>query len=358
VSVGILLGFEQFTSGLPRKLEARRYFVNVRRLMIFLVTGLGLNAYAQIACTGEKSKVPVFKNVVIVVEENQSFEDVIRKDSKMPYLNDLAARGGLAHRYYANTHPSINDYFILTAGRRGTSLPYALADTFGGIVKGDNVASILTRHEKSWKTYAENLPRTGYVEDGGDPHGLYVKRHNPFAYLKSVVEPASGLSQRENIVPFKQFAADLKDNKLPNYSFVVPNLVNDAHDNPKTRGGAACGGEESLQVADDWLKKNIKPLLDSESFQKDGLLIIVFDEACDKGSKKDGSLGPKQSGGGGGHIAGVLVGAHLPETGCVSDTIFHHESILRLSLRALGVEEFPGAAATAPDLGEFFVAEH
>lgn len=332
--------------------------MNVRRVMILFVAGLGLNAYAQIACTGEKSKIPVYKNVVIVVEENQSFEDVIRKDSKMPYLNELAARGGLAHRYYANTHPSMNDYFILTAGRRGTSLPYGLADTFGGIVSGDNVASILTRHDKSWKAYAENLPRTGYVEDGGDPHGLYVKRHNPFAYLKSVVEPASGLSQRENIVPFKQFAADLKDNKLPNYSFVVPNLVNDAHDNPKTRGGSACGDEESLQVADDWLKKNIKPLLDSESFQKDGLLMIVFDEACDKGSKKDGSLGPKQSGGGGGHIAGVLVGAHLPETGCVSDTIFHHESILRLSLRALGVEEFPGAAATAPDLGEFFVAEH
>jgi len=358
VSVGILLGFEQFTSGFPRKLESRRYFVNVRRLMILFVAGLGLNAYAQIACTGEKSKVPVYKNVVIVVEENQSFEDVIRKDSKMPYLNELAARGGLAHRYYANTHPSMNDYFILTAGRRGTSLPYGLADTFGGIVSGDNVASILTRHDKSWKAYAENLPRTGYVEDGGDPHGLYVKRHNPFAYLKSVVEPASGLSQRENIVPFKQFAADVKDNKLPNYSFVVPNLVNDAHDNPKTRRLARCGDEESLQVADDWLKKNIKPLLDSESFQKDGLLIIVFDEACDTGSKKDGSLSPKQSGGGGGHIAGVLVGAHLPETGCVSDTIFHHESILRLSLRALGVEEFPGAAATAPDLGEFFVAEH
>jgi phospholipase C len=358
VSVGILLGFEQFTSGLPRKLEARRYFVNVRCLMILFVAGLGLNAHAQIACTGEKSKIPVFKNVVIVVEENQSFEDVIRKDSKMPYLNELAARGGLAHRYYANTHPSINDYFILTAGRRGTSLPYALADTFGGIVKGDNVASILTRHDKSWKAYAENLPRTGYVEDGGDPHGLYVKRHNPFAYLKSVVEPASGLSQRENIVPFKQFAADVKDNKLPNYSFVVPNLVNDGHDNPKTRRLARCGDEESLQVADDWLKKNIKPLLDSESFQKDGLLIIVFDEACDQGSKKDGSIGPKKSSGGGGHIAGVLVGAHLAETGCVSDTIFHHESILRLSLRALGVEEFPGAAATAPDLGEFFVAEH
>jgi hypothetical protein len=338
-------------------MKCERY---VRRLLVFLIANIGLSAYAQIACTGDKSKIPLFRNVVIVVEENQSFEDVIRKDSKMPYLNDLAARGALAHRYFANTHPSINDYFILTAGRRGTSLPSALADTFGGVVSGENVASILTRHGKSWKAYAESLPRAGDVGDDRGPERLYVKRHNPFAYLQSVVadNPASGPSQRENIVPFTQFAADLKDNKLPNYSFVIPNLVNDAHDNPKTRKGAACGDAESLATADDWLKANIKPLVDSESFQKEGLLLILFDEACDKGAKKDGSLSPTQKSGGGGHITGVLVGAHLPSAGCVSEAVFNHESILRLSLRALGIEEFPGAAATAPDLGEFFTAEH
>jgi acid phosphatase len=221
-------------------------------------------------------------------------------------------------------------------------------------VSGDNVASILTRHGKSWKAYAESLPRAGYVGDDSGPERLYAKRHNPFAYLKSVVEPNS---QRDNIVPFTQFAADLKANKLPNYSFVIPNLVNDAHDNPKTRKGASCGDVESLAVADDWLKTNIKPLVDSESFQKDGLLLIIFDEACDKGPKKDGSLNTSQKKGGGGHIAGVLVGAHLPSTGCVSDTVFNHESILRLTLRALGVKEFPGAAESAPDLGEFFVTD-
>jgi hypothetical protein len=331
--------------------------MNVLSLLILLVAGLSFDAYAQNACTGEKAKIPDFHNVVIVVEENQSLEDVIRKDSKMPFLNELASRGGLARRYYANTHPSINNYFVLTAGRRGTSLPYALADTFQGLVRGENVASILTHHGKSWKVYAENLPRAGYVGEDPSPEGLYAKRHNPFAYLKSVVDdnPASGPSQRDNIVPFPQFAADLKDNKLPNYSFVVPNLVNDGHDNPKTRKGAACGDVESLPVADDWLKTNIKPLVDSESFQKDGLLLIVFDEACDTGAKRDKSLGPTRKRGGGGHITGVLVGAHLPAGGCVSDTVFNHGSILRLSLRALGVEEFPGAAAAAPDLGEFFV---
>src|SRR5882757_598292 len=330
---------------------------NTRCFLIFLVTTFGFNVHAQVPCTGDKSKIPLFRNVVIVVEENQSFEDVVRKDSKMPYLNDLAARGALAHRYYANTHPSINDYFILTAGRRGTSLPSALADTFGGIVSGENVASILTRHGKSWKAYAENLPQAGYIGTDSGPGRLYARRHNPFAYLRSVVDPAPSGGQRDNIVPFTQFAADLKDNKLPNYSFVIPNLVNDAHDNPRTRRGAACGDDESLKTADDWLKMNIKPLVDSPSFEKDTLLLIVFDEACDKGGKKDGSLNMSQKKGGGGHIAGVLVGAHLPSTGCVSDTVFNHESILRLTLRALGVNEFPGAAETAPDLGEFFLPE-
>jgi acid phosphatase len=290
-----------------------------------------------------------------VVEENQNFEDVIGKDSRMPYLNELASRGGLARQYFANTHPSINNYFFLTAGRKGTTLPGPVADEFHGTVKGANVASILQGHGKSWRVYAEDLPEAGYTGGDAGPKRLYARRHNPFAYFKNVVDnPAS----RANIVPFTQFTADFKDGKLPNYSFVVPNLVNDAHDNPKTRKGAACGDGESLAVADQWLKKNLKPVVDSDSFQRDGLLVIVFDEACDKGSKKDDSRSPKHENGGGGHIAAVLAGAHFAPGGCVSDTVFNHESILRLSLRALGVDEFPGAAAHAPDLGEFFVAAH
>jgi hypothetical protein len=325
--------------------------------LILAVAGLGRRSQAQQVCSGEKSKIPIFRNVVIVVEENQSYEDVIRPDSRMPFLNELASHGALARRYYANTHPSINNYFILTAGRRGTSLPYPLADTFHGLVSGDNVASILTSHGKTWKAYAESIPQPGSVDPDPGPDRLYAKRHNPFAYLKSVVEPESGASQRQNIVSFEQFAADFKANKLPDYAFVIPNVVNDAHDHPRSRKGAACGDGDSLATADNWLKANIGPLVKSKSFQKDGLLMIIFDEACDRGSKKDNSLNPNQKGGGGGHIAGVFVGAHIPEGGCVSDTVFNHESILRLSLKALGIDQLPGTAGSAPDLGEFFLPE-
>jgi hypothetical protein len=37
-----------------------------------------------------------------------------------------------------------------------------------------------------------------------------------------------------------------------------------------------------------------------------------------------------------------------------STTLYQHQSTLRLTLKGLGVTVFPGAAATAPDMSEFF----
>ena len=61
-----------------------------------------------------------FEHVFVVVEENQNYEEVIGNTKDLPYLNTLAAKYGVATNYYANTHPSINNYFYLTAGRSGT----------------------------------------------------------------------------------------------------------------------------------------------------------------------------------------------------------------------------------------------
>jgi hypothetical protein len=311
-----------------------------------------VTARAENICKGDSASVPQFQHVLVLVEENQSYEDVIG-NPEMPYLNQLASHGGLAEHYYANTHPSINNYFYLTSGHAATDRPGFLADLFSGVVPGDNIANILARHGKTWKAYAEDLPNAGYV---GGNRGLYARRHNPFAYYQSVLQDkaAPGKRQRDQIVPFTQFSPDWQNGRLPSYSFIIPNLLDDAHDNPRTRRGSACRDAESLRHADHWLEQNIKPLVESESFQKDSLLMIVFDEGCDRGSKADNHSGPKQSTGGGGHIPVVLVGAHIPANGCASDAVLRHESVLRLSLKALGVNEFPSGAASAPDMGQFF----
>lgn len=300
-----------------------------------------------------------FEHVFVVVEENQNYDEVIGNTKDLPYLNTLAAKYGVATNYYANTHPSINNYFYLTAGRSGTRSPWvgALADKFPGEVPGDNIASILTANGRTWKAYAESIPRAGYMEGDSFP---YVKRHNPFAYFENVRrgKVASGqASPVANIVPFETFAGDLKHDSLPDYSFIVPNLYHDGHHDPVTQRSAPCGDHRALQGIDGWLKTNMEPLLESKTFQRGGLLVIVFDEGCEAGPKADWRYDPNRRGlKGGGHIPALIISARTPPA-TTRDGLYHHESVLRLSLRALGVEQFPGRAKEAPDMDGFFTAK-
>lgn len=268
-------------------------------------------------CAAAGAQVPSSKHVFIVVEENHSYSSVIGSSS-MPYLNSLATKYGLATQYYANTHPSIGNYFELTTGQIITN-----NDSYTGTVTADNVVRHLITAGKTWKAYAESLPSVGYL--GGDT-GSYTKHHNPFAYFSDVVNSSS---EKLNIVPFTQFPTDLNNNTLPNYSFIIPNRCNDAHD---------C----SLTTADNWLKTNIAPLLASSTFQQDGILIIVFDESTSTDTAH-----------GGGHVAWVVVGPKV-KPGYKSTTLYQHQSTLRLMMQALGLTTFPGAASTAPAMGEFF----
>ena len=259
---------------------------------------------------------PPFGHVFVVVEENHSYSEVIG-NSDMPYLNGLASRYGLATQYYANAHPSIPNYFMLTTGN-----PETLDDSFSGTISDDNIVRELVNAGKSWKSYAESLPSKGYTGPDSYP---YFKHHNPFAYFSDVV----GTSQADNLVPFTEFSSDLSSGSLPNFSFVTPNLLDDAHDG-------------SLAKADDWLKNNIDPLVSSSTFQDGGLLIIVFDES----KISDVSHG-------GGHVPAVIVSPKAKK-GFQSSTLFQHQSTLRLILSSLGITTFPGASANAANMSEFF----
>jgi phosphatidylinositol-3-phosphatase len=261
--------------------------------------------------------VPAFGHVFLLPEENHSCSEVIGS-SDMPYLNSLASKYGLATQYYANTHPSIGNYFMLTTGQIITN-----DDSYTGTVSADNIVRELIASGKSWKSYSESLPSAGYTQDNSYP---YARRHNPFAYLSDVV---NGSTQVNNLVPFSQFASDLANNELPDFSYIVPNLLDDAHDG-------------TLPAADSWLQRNIAPLLASSIFQKDGLLIIVFDESIDSDTTN-----------GGGHVAALII-SPLGKAEFQSTTLYQHQSSLRLILEGLGVTTFPGASSTAPEMSEFF----
>jgi acid phosphatase len=270
---------------------------------------------------------PQFAHVILVVEENHSYNDIIG-NGNMPYINGLASQYAVAAQYFADAHSSLLDYFMLTAG--GT---IATDDSFTGPVTQDTVVRALKSAGKSWRCYAEGLPSTGYT---GADAGPYVKHHNPFAYFADVLnDPA----EAGNMVPFVQFASDVSSAALPDYSFVVPNVNNDAHDCPVS--GSNCADNDKLVKADQWLQANIDPLVKSSSFQ-DSLLIITFDE----GDSTDNAHG-------GGQVATLIVSPKA-KAGYKSSNLYQHESTLRLTMEALGVSDLPGVAAKAPEMGEFF----
>jgi hypothetical protein len=285
--------------------------------MAHLACGGGTGVSSVPVQTPTPSAPPTFSHVVVLVEENHSYSEVMG-NSSMPYFNSLASQYGLATQYFANAHPSLPNYMVLTTG-----LTETLDDNFAGTISDDNVVRELVKAGKTWKSYAESLPSPGYV--GGDS-SLYLRRHNPFTYLSDVQNDSS---QAANIVPFTQFAADLANNALPQYSFIAPNVMDDAHDG-------------SLAQADAWLETNIAPLLASSAFQSGGLLIITFDE----GNQVDVMHG-------GGQVATLIISA-TAKKGFQSQILYQHQSVLRLALSGSGIETFPGTSATAPAMTEFF----
>jgi len=268
--------------------------------------------------------IPSSKHVVLVMEENQSYSTVAGNTANWPNLNALIIKGALATNYYADSHPSIGNYFMLTTGQILTT-----DDNSTQVWNVDNLARHMLAARKSLKVYAEGITQ-GYL--GGD-NGPYVIRHNPFAMLSDIADNSQ--IANSTIYPFSQFAADAANDSLPEFSYIVPDVDDDAHDGTPLE-------------ADKWLQASVvAPLSGFTAFQSggDGVLIVDFDEA----DTSDTSHG-------GGHVAAVLWGPNVkPGYRQTSDTIYQHESMLLTVMDTLGLSNPPGLAANTPSMGEFFV---
>jgi acid phosphatase len=263
-------------------------------------------------------------HIVLVIEENQSYATVVGNTSDWSNLNNLMSNGALATSYYANSHPSIGNYFMLTTGQLLTT-----DDSSTTVWNVDNLARRMLASGVSFKIYAEGITQ-GYL--GGNA-GLYLIRHNPFAMLSDVADNPQVANQC--IWPFAQFAADLASGTLPDFSYIVPNVDDDAHNG-------------TPQQADAWLQTNvIAALSNSSAFASggDGILIVDFDEAADSDTAY-----------GGGHVAAVFWGPSVRvDFTQTSATVYQHQSMLRTVMETLGLSDPPGAAASAPSMSEFFV---
>lgn len=217
--------------------------LTMRHLLAAVLLALTLApvAYAE--------KLPRPDHVVVVVEENRGYAQIMDKRNSASYIHALAKRGVLFTQSYGVTHPSQPNYLALfsgsTQGITRNSCPHSFSS--------DNLASTLLDAGLSFASFAESLPAIG---DLGCMSGAYQRKHNPVANWQGSRVPA-GLNKR-----FADFPRDFS--KLPTVSFVIPDQDHDMHDG-------------SFEAADDWLKTCIGPYVDW-AFKHNSLLILTWDE--------------------------------------------------------------------------------
>lgn len=293
-------------------------------MSIALALFIGVSAFAQ---------VPRSNHVYIVAEENRSYERVVGS-AAMPYLNSLLGKGAVATQFYSNMHGSLENYLIVTSGQYITHNNDTLS-----VFNVDNIERHLLTNGKTFKSYAQTLPFAGYT---GLYSGAYMKRHAPLPYFTDMAN--SSLLMHH--VSTTEMAKDIANGTLPNFAFITPDGNNDMHN---------CGTNLNIcfAAADNFLKNTIGPLLASAPFQPggDGVLIIWADEA-DLGS--DNRCSATVLTGCGGHILVAMIGPQV-KAGYKSTATYHHQSVLRTVLEAMGTTaNFPSAANTAPDMRELF----
>jgi phosphatidylinositol-3-phosphatase len=262
-------------------------------------------------------------HVVVVIEENHSYDELLGSDSVAPYIKSLAAAGANFTSSFAVEHPSQPNYLDLFSGanqgRTGTdtistSTPFTTA----------NLGAQLRAAGFSFAGYSETLPTAGSLVTAqtiGSLNG-YVRKHNPWSNWQASSPTANQLPASTN-QPFTAFPTSFSS--LPTVSFVIPNEQNDMHDG-------------TIQQGDSWLQTNLQSYYEWAQLHN-SMLIVTVDE--DDSSESN-------------QIATVFDGPMI-KTGAYSETI-NHFSVLRTIEDMYGLSHI-GSAASASTITDAFYSQ-
>jgi hypothetical protein len=273
---------------------------------------------------GPSNHLPAPSHIVIVIDENKKFGDVIGAAPKAPFINGLAARGALLN-VFALHHPSQPNYMELFAGQL---LGVCADECRIGPFTAQNLGAALIAAGKTFVGFAENLPAQPRLACSG----LFRAKHAPWVDFSNIPASAS-----------KDFATDFPTtpagfNQLPDVSFVIPNMINDMHN----------GNGIAAQVAtgNNWLRNNLSAYADW-AVTHNSLLIVTWDEDSKPSVPTCPShvitTTPPDN-----HIATIIMGEPVRSGQTPSDQYTHHD-LLRTILDMYGIAPFAGAT-TAKDI--------
>ena len=254
---------------------------------------------------------PVYDHVVIVVEENKDYEQIIG-NKNASYINDVLRKEGASlTKCFAEEHHSEGNYFWLFSGSNqhvGFTDKIPSRDLTTG-----NLGEELIHAGRSFKGYSEGLPEIG---SPAAEEGLYARKHVPWVSFSNVPHGKT-VDDSSNLRFPQDFPSDY--NALPTVSFVIPNLVNDMHNGSIP---------SAIGTGDRWLREHIDGYY-RWAKQHNSLLILTFDEnsqfSFSGGLTDPGDNDPKKAN----HIVTIFAEAHIKPGEYVEEKGVTHVNVLR-----------------------------
>ena len=284
---------------------------------------------------------PRYDHVVIVIEENHSFTQIIGNRTSAPYINQLADGGVSFARFYAVTHPSQPNYLEFFSGSNqdvvDDSRPRNPDGTLRYPFSTPNLGAELIAAGASFIGYSEDLPVGGDADTSGVntvvngvTYSLYRRKHNPWANWQDPTQgpdpvdppPPNRLRPSTN-QPFTSFPSDFT--QLPDVAIVVPNEQNDMHDG-------------TVRMGDDWLAAHFSDYAEWAKTHN-SLLIVTWDE--------DNFSGPNR-------IPTIFYGANLRSG--INATTWTLHNLQRMLEGMIGTTH-AGAAANVEPISGVFASE-
>jgi len=245
-----------------------------------------------------------FNRIIQVWLENTDFATT----ASTPIFESLAEQGILLTNYNAVTHPSEPNYVAAIGGDffgLHDDLMYHIPSNISTVV------DLLEDKGVTWATYQESMPAdeyygylynaANYLSPTSAAYPYYVRKHNPLMIYDAVSQDPQRVKR---IRTFNDFANDVVNGTLPQWVFVTPNMVNDAHDT-------------TIDFAASFLEYWLLPLLtDPRVNDGETLILLTFDETETYTIQNN--------------VFAVLLGDAVPLNlrGTTDDTLYTHYSSL------------------------------
>lgn len=266
-----------------------------------------------------------YQHVFEIMMENTGYDSLVGNPNA-PWINQAIKTYGVATNYFGVFHPSQPNYIAATAGSR-----YGVADDNDTTIDVPNIVDQLESHGKTWKAYMQSYSLcngNALAHACGDQ--LYERKHNPFI---SYADVQTNPSRVANIVDFSQFATDLANNTVPDYSWISPDQCHDMHGR-STAGDCNFGNAQGLiATGDQFLADTVHAIQSSRAWTGNSVIFITWDESDFTGSGPSGFGDTRgccdaTTPFGGGHVL-TLVISHSDHQARTSDVAYNHYSILR-----------------------------